>query len=172
MCILLFDSTIANYICKVETPIHDSIRKLITWECKEHGVNIMNVLGNLKGSVGRWNLNFWRLEQFYTNFWSKDVVVTCSWPIDLSKRNKGTTVKQHNWWPEKFTYILKIGSSIKWHLPNVKNCHPPSLQPSMWSSGQLRVHCQPLCGAIIGVRIRSLSWIGVSTLLVIIIPFD
>jgi hypothetical protein len=34
----------------------------------------------------------------------------------------------------------------------------------MWSSGQLQVHCQPLCGAIIGVRIRSLSWIGVSTL--------
>ena len=34
----------------------------------------------------------------------------------------------------------------------------------MWSSGQLQVHCQPLCGAIIGVKIRSLSWIGVSTL--------
>jgi hypothetical protein len=28
----------------------------------------MNVLANLKGSPGRWNLNFWRLEQFYTNF--------------------------------------------------------------------------------------------------------
>jgi len=26
---------------------------------------IMNVLANLEGSVGRWNLNFWRLEQFY-----------------------------------------------------------------------------------------------------------
>jgi hypothetical protein len=35
----------------------------------------------------------------------------------------------------------------------------------MWSSGQLQVHCQPLCGAIIGVKIRSLSWIGVSTLI-------
>jgi hypothetical protein len=23
---------------KVETPIHDSIRELLTWECKEHGV--------------------------------------------------------------------------------------------------------------------------------------
>jgi hypothetical protein len=23
---------------KVETPIHDSIRELITWECKEHGL--------------------------------------------------------------------------------------------------------------------------------------
>jgi hypothetical protein len=34
----------------------------------------------------------------------------------------------------------------------------------MWSSGQLQVHCQPLCGDIIGVIIRSLSWIGVSTL--------
>ena len=52
---------------KVETSIHDSIRELITWECKEHGVNIMNVLANPKGSVGRLNLNFWGLEQFYTN---------------------------------------------------------------------------------------------------------
>jgi hypothetical protein len=25
---------------------------------------IMNVLANPKGSVGRWNKNFWRLEQF------------------------------------------------------------------------------------------------------------
>ena len=24
--------------CKVETPIHDNIRELKTWECKEHGV--------------------------------------------------------------------------------------------------------------------------------------
>ena len=23
---------------KVEAPIHDSIRELLTWECKEHGV--------------------------------------------------------------------------------------------------------------------------------------
>jgi hypothetical protein len=23
---------------KVETPIHDSVRELVTWECKEHGV--------------------------------------------------------------------------------------------------------------------------------------
>jgi hypothetical protein len=53
---------------KVETPIHDSIRELITWEFKEHGVNIMNVLANPKGTVGRWYLNFWRLEQFYTSF--------------------------------------------------------------------------------------------------------
>jgi hypothetical protein len=28
---------------------------------------IMNVLANPKGSVGCWNLNFWILEQFYTN---------------------------------------------------------------------------------------------------------
>ena len=42
---------------KVETPIHDSIRELVTWECKEHGVNIMNVLANPKGSARRWNLN-------------------------------------------------------------------------------------------------------------------
>jgi hypothetical protein len=125
---------------------------------------IMNVLANPKGSVGRWNLNFWRLQQFCTKFWSKGVADTYSWPIEFFKRNKGTTVKQHKWWREKFMYILKIGSSIWWHLPNVRNCHPPSLKLSMWSSGQLQVHCQPLCGAIIGVRIRSLSWIGVSTL--------
>jgi hypothetical protein len=57
-------------LSKVETPIHDNIRELVTCECKEHGVKliIMNVLENPKGSVGRWNLNFWRLEQFYTNF--------------------------------------------------------------------------------------------------------
>ena len=30
----------------------------------------------------------------------------------------------------------------------------------MWSSGQLQVHCQPLCGDIMGVRIRSLSCIS------------
>jgi hypothetical protein len=33
---------------KVDTPIHESIRELVTWECKEHGVNIMNVLANPK----------------------------------------------------------------------------------------------------------------------------
>jgi hypothetical protein len=55
-------------IHKVETPVHDSIREMVTWECKEHGVNIMNVLAHPKGSVERWNLSFWRLEQFYTNF--------------------------------------------------------------------------------------------------------
>jgi hypothetical protein len=43
---------------KVETPIHDDIRELVTWECKEHGVNIMNVLANSKGSVGRWTSEF------------------------------------------------------------------------------------------------------------------
>jgi hypothetical protein len=61
---------------------------------------IMNVLGNLKGSVGRWNLDFWRLEQFYTIF------------LDLSKTNKGTTVKEQKWWREKFMYVLKFGSFI------------------------------------------------------------
>jgi hypothetical protein len=29
----------------------DCIRELVTWQCKEHGVNIMNVLANLKESV-------------------------------------------------------------------------------------------------------------------------
>ncbi len=72
----------------------------------------MNVLANPKGSVGRWNQKFWRLEQFYTNFWSKGVVDTYSWPIGVSKRNKGTTVQQPKWWREKFMYVLKFGSSI------------------------------------------------------------
>jgi hypothetical protein len=29
---------ISVVLYKVETPIHDSIRELITWGCKEHGV--------------------------------------------------------------------------------------------------------------------------------------
>jgi hypothetical protein len=28
----------AKFQDKVETPIHDNIRELVTWECKEHGV--------------------------------------------------------------------------------------------------------------------------------------
>ena len=28
-----------NHI-KVDTPIHDNIRELVTWECKEHGVKL------------------------------------------------------------------------------------------------------------------------------------
>jgi hypothetical protein len=61
----VFSSLVSNRVsCKVETPIHDNIRESVTWECKEHGVNIMNVLANPKGSVGRWNLNFWRLSNF------------------------------------------------------------------------------------------------------------
>jgi hypothetical protein len=41
---------------------------------------IMTVSTDPKGSAGRWNLNFWRLEQFYTNFLSKGVVDTYSKP--------------------------------------------------------------------------------------------
>jgi hypothetical protein len=41
---------------------------------------IMNVLANPKGSARRWNLNFWRVKQFYTNFWSKGVVDIYSKP--------------------------------------------------------------------------------------------
>ena len=52
----------------------------------------MNVLANPKGSVGRWNLYFWR--QFYTMFRCKGVVDTYFKPIDLSKTNKGAIVKQ------------------------------------------------------------------------------
>jgi hypothetical protein len=31
-------SSIAPPMPKVETPIHDNVRGLATWECKEHGV--------------------------------------------------------------------------------------------------------------------------------------
>jgi hypothetical protein len=48
----------------------------------------MNVLANLKGIDGRWDLHFGRLEQFYTNFRSKGVLDTYSKPIDSSKTNK------------------------------------------------------------------------------------
>ena len=35
---------------QVETPVPNSIRELVSWECKEHGVKIiMNVLANPKG---------------------------------------------------------------------------------------------------------------------------
>ena len=57
-------------VIKVETPIHDNIKELVTWECKLQRAwsEIINVLVNPKGSVGRWNMNFWMLEQFYINF--------------------------------------------------------------------------------------------------------
>jgi hypothetical protein len=48
----------------------------------------MNVLANPKGSVGRWNMNFWRLEQFYTNFRSKGVVDTYSEAMDVSENKQ------------------------------------------------------------------------------------
>jgi hypothetical protein len=41
-------------------------------------IEIMIVLATPKGSVGRWYMNFWRLEQFYINFLSKGVVDTYS----------------------------------------------------------------------------------------------
>jgi hypothetical protein len=84
---------------KVETPIHDSIRELVTWECKEHGMNIMNVLAHPKGKCWALESEFliWRLEEFYTNFLSKGVV-ECRHlfqAVDLSKTNKEAIVKQH-----------------------------------------------------------------------------
>jgi hypothetical protein len=54
----------------------------------------MNVLANLKGSVGRWNLNFWRLEQFLHKFLKQGCCRHLFQAIDLSKTNKETTVKQ------------------------------------------------------------------------------
>jgi hypothetical protein len=47
-----------RHVYKVETPIHDSIRELVTWECKEHGVNIVNVLANPKGKCWALELEF------------------------------------------------------------------------------------------------------------------
>ena len=48
----------------------------------------MNVLANPKRSVGCWNLNFWRLEQFYTKILSKVVVDTYSKPKTYPKQKK------------------------------------------------------------------------------------
>jgi hypothetical protein len=48
----------------------------------------MNVLANPKGSVGCWNLNFGRLEQFYTMFCSKGVVDTYSKSSTYPKQTK------------------------------------------------------------------------------------
>jgi len=52
---------------KVETPIHDNIRGIGNLGVQRAWSEIMDMLANPKGSVGRWTLNFWRLEQFYTN---------------------------------------------------------------------------------------------------------
>ena len=54
----------------------------------------MNVLANPNGSAGRWNLNFWRLEQFNTNFLKQRCYRHLFQVVDLSKINKGATVKQ------------------------------------------------------------------------------
>jgi hypothetical protein len=48
---------------KVETPIHGSIRELVTWECKEDGVKIMNVLANPKRKC-------WALESEFKEAWA------------------------------------------------------------------------------------------------------
>ena len=47
-------------LVKVEAPIHDNIRELVTWECKEYGVKIMNVLANPKRKC--WALEYEFLE--------------------------------------------------------------------------------------------------------------
>jgi hypothetical protein len=51
----------------------------------------MNVLANPKGSVGRWNLKFWRLERFYTHYGSKGVVET---PISSHRLIQNKTKEQ------------------------------------------------------------------------------
>jgi hypothetical protein len=53
---------------KVETPIHEKNKGIGNLGVQRAWSEIMNVLANPKGSVGRWNLNFWRLQQYYTNF--------------------------------------------------------------------------------------------------------
>jgi hypothetical protein len=38
-CFILWPFNVTDNVkLKVETPIHDSIRELVTWVCKEHGV--------------------------------------------------------------------------------------------------------------------------------------
>jgi hypothetical protein len=53
---------------KVETPVHDSIRELITWECKEHGVNIMDVLANPKRKCWALESEFLEARAIYHKF--------------------------------------------------------------------------------------------------------
>ena len=55
-------------ITKVETQIHDKYKGIGNLGVQRAWSESMNVLANPKGNVGRWNMNFWRLEQFYTNF--------------------------------------------------------------------------------------------------------
>ena len=47
----------------------------------------MNVLANPKGSAGRWNLNFWRLEQLH-KFLKQGCCRHLFQVVDLSKTNK------------------------------------------------------------------------------------
>jgi hypothetical protein len=133
----------------------------------------MNVLANPKESAGRWNLNFWRFEQFYTNCnkvetpihdstrelvtwkwkeimeWNHECVCKSerrcwalesefleAWAIlhkflkqrccrhlfqavNLSKTNKGAHVKQQKWWWEKVHVCIK---NWEFHLVTPPRC--------------------------------------------------
>jgi hypothetical protein len=114
----------------------------------------MNVLVNPKGSVGRWN--FWRLEHF-TQIFEARMLKT---PI-LSHRLIQN--KQRNNCEATEMMVRKVHVCIKnweFHLVTPPKCLklPSSIPKTAHVKfRQLQVHCQPLCGDIIGVRIRSLS---------------
>ena len=59
---------------KVETPIHDSIRELVTWGVQRAWSEIMNVLADPKGSARRWNLEFLEAWAILHNFFEARVL--------------------------------------------------------------------------------------------------
>jgi len=70
---------------KVETPIHDSIRELVIWECKEHGlmprshqtfrlVSIVRLLG-IMFRFRCWPTTFYTITTGDANGWC------CNWPV-------------------------------------------------------------------------------------------
>jgi hypothetical protein len=121
--------------------------------------------------VSKSERKFWPLESDFLKAWTilhKLLKQGCCSHLFLSHRLIQN--KQRNNCEAIEMMARKIHVCIKnWEFHLVtplkcQKCHPPSLKPPMWSSGQLQVHYQPLCADIIGVRIRLLSWLGVSTL--------
>jgi hypothetical protein len=53
----------SGFCCKVETSIHDSIRELITWEWKEHGVKHHECVSKSKRKC-------WALESDFLEAWA------------------------------------------------------------------------------------------------------
>jgi hypothetical protein len=120
---------------------------------------VMNVLANPKGSVGRSNPNFWRLEQFLHEFLKQGCCRHLFLTHRCIQKKQRSNCEATQIMARKVHVYFKIWG---FHLVTPPKCKKigilaPSLKPPMRSSGQLQVHCQPLCGAIIEIIIRSLS---------------